>query len=87
MIKIFLIQFIIIFSRLLIFAIFARVIFSWFKSLNSGGLYNFLYAATEPVLTIVRRILPIKSGIDFSPIIAFLGIDLLRMFLLRLLGA
>lgn len=82
----FLIEFVSITTQLMIIALFARVIFSWFPSLSRGKLYVFLISATEPVLRVARRVTPKLGMIDISPIIAFIGLDLLRYFLLRLLG-
>lgn len=82
----FLIEFVSIATQLMILALFARVIFSWFPGLSRGRLYVFLLSATEPVLRVARRVTPRLGMIDISPIIAFIGLDLLRYFLLRLLG-
>ena len=87
MVRSFLAQFISIATQLLIVALFARVIFSWFPRFSSGRLYAFLHSSTEPVLRVARKITPRLGMIDISPIIAFIGLDLLRSLLLRLLGA
>ena len=60
-------------------AVFARIILSWFPLQPGGGMaqvFSLLYAVTEPVLGPVRRIIPpIGMGIDISPIIVILGIQ------------
>jgi YggT family protein len=69
------------------FALFARIILSWFP-IQPGGVmaqvFSFLYTITEPVLGPVRRIVPpIGGGIDISPIIVFIGIQVLASVLFR----
>lgn len=87
MVRVFFIQFVSVATQLLIFAIFARVILSWFPQAKRGRFSLFLESATEPVLRIARKVTPRFGFLDISPIIAFLGLDLLRYVVLRLLGA
>ncbi len=76
-----------------IFAIFARAILS----LLSQGTYNsattVLYSLTEPLLKICRKMVPELGGIDLSPLIALVALQLAKMLflpplqeLMRLLG-
>jgi YggT family protein len=47
---------------------------------------RFLYEATEPVLSRIRRLLPMSmGGIDFSPMILILAIMFLQSFLIQTL--
>jgi YggT family protein len=48
---------------------------------------QFLEKFTEPVLSPIRRVLPVslKFGIDISPVIAFLAIMFIRSFLVSTL--
>ena len=66
--------FIQIYSTLLII----RVLLTWFPSINW---YNQPFAAlsqiTDPYLNLFRSIIPPLGGIDFSPILAFLLLNLL----------
>lgn len=62
----------------------ARVILSWFVSPFSQ-IYRFFWGITEPVLAPIRNILPNLGGWDFSPIVAFIIIDLLSRFLISIL--
>ena len=60
-----------------------RAILSWFPTMNLGGIMEFLYAVTEPILAPIRKVLqqiPFLQGlpIDFSVLVAFLLIDILR---------
>jgi len=70
--------------NILFWLIFIRAIISWVNPDPYNPIVQFLYRATEPILTPIRRRLPM-SGIDFSPIIAFLAIMFLRYFLVETL--
>lgn len=87
MLQTYLSQFISIFTQILIFAIFARVILSWLRVAPRGFLFVILVETTEPILRIFRRLIPPLGGVvDLSPLFAFLALDLLRSILLRLLA-
>ncbi|MFH1355399.1 MAG: YggT family protein [Candidatus Omnitrophota bacterium] len=64
-----------------------RALISWVNPDPYNPVVQFLYKATEPILSPIRRILPfhLKIGIDISPIIAFLGLIFLKAFLVRTL--
>jgi YggT family protein len=60
-------------------ALFVRIILSWFP-INPGSvmaqIFSVLYTITEPVLGPVRRAIPpIGMGIDISPLILIIGIQ------------
>jgi len=66
--------------------ILARVILSFIRiSPYQNELVRLVYTVTEPVLEPIRRILPPMSGLDFSPLIALLLLDLLRRILYSIL--
>lgn len=65
--------------------LFARIILSWIPSPISGlgrTLYDIIHDLTEPVLRLVRGLLPpIRMGtvgLDLSPIIVFIAIAVIR---------
>ena len=67
-----------------VYVLFARVILSWFPiSPDSpfSAIYRVLHTVTEPVLAPVRRALPPVGmggmGLDLSPIIVLIGIQIL----------
>ncbi len=64
-----------------------RALLSWVNPDPYNPIVQFLYKVTEPVLSVIRRILPFGSGIgiDISPIIAFFIIIFLKSFLVRTL--
>lgn len=71
--------------RLLTLAIVARIILSWFRVSGWGGFYQFLAGVTEPVLALARKITPRMGMLDFSPLIALIGLDLLNALIIRIL--
>ena len=71
------IQFLIACLRIYTFVLIARIVFSWLPPRHmSTDLYRFLHKITEPVLKPFRRIIPPMGGIDFSPIAAFIVLEL-----------
>lgn len=58
-----------------------RAVLSWFPINPYNPLFRLVFAVTEPVLEPIRRLLPF-SGIDFSPFIAILIIQILMNFLI-----
>lgn len=65
--------------------ILARVILSFTSMDPYNPIRRTVYELTEPILAPIRRILPPTSGLDFSPLIALLLLELLRMLLFRLI--
>jgi len=63
---------------LLLIVLFARVILSWIR-LPYNALVHSIYRMTEPMLSPVRRILPLTWGIDFSPMILFVILLAIRI--------
>lgn len=59
----------------------ARAVLSWVNPDPYNAIVRFINAVTEPVLYQIRSRLPvIFGGIDFSPMIVFLGVIFLRTF-------
>ncbi|HFD80138.1 MAG TPA: YggT family protein [Gammaproteobacteria bacterium] len=65
-----------------LFAILIQVVLSWVNPGTYNPVVSLLYSITEPVLRPCRRLLPPISGIDLSPVIALIGLQLLKMLLL-----
>jgi YggT family protein len=62
--------------------IFLRAILSWFASNGtSNPLTDALKRITDPVLQPIQEALPATGGIDLSPLIALLGLELIKRFL------
>lgn len=62
--------------------ILARVLMSWFMQDPTNRLYQILIRITEPVLGPIRRIMP-RTGLDFSPLVAMLAIQVISRLLLN----
>jgi YggT family protein len=71
--------------RFLSLAVIARVLFSWIRPDPTIWLVRLVYDITEPILDPIRRALPLVGGIDFSPFVALLLLDLAERALLVLL--
>ena len=64
-----------------------RALLSWFPGANTGGVGEFLYAVTEPILAPIREVLwkiPFLQGIpiDFSVLVAYILIDVIRTIIM-----
>ncbi|MBN2472768.1 MAG: YggT family protein [Anaerolineae bacterium] len=59
------------------FVLLARVLISWVQVDPYHPAVQFLYQLTEPVLGPIRRVLPQTMGLDFSPIIAMILVQVL----------
>ena len=66
-------------------AILARVLLSWMPAKLPWGLGEFVFSVTEPILAPIRRAMPFAGGMDFSPIIAWIAIQVIASILLRIL--
>ena len=65
------------------YIIIARAIISWVNPDPYNPIVRFLYQATEPVLSRVRRMLPTMGGLDLSPLIVLIVIVFLQKFVIN----
>ena len=65
--------------------IFGRVLLSWMPTRLPWGLNDFIFSVTEPILAPIRRALPMAAGMDFSPLVALVLLQLVERLLLRIL--
>ena len=68
-------------ATILWIALLVRVILSWFNVDQSSPFYpivNIAHQLTEPILAPIRKVLPKTGMFDFSPIVAFILISLIR---------
>ena len=66
--------------------IIGRAVVSWVNADPYNPIVRFLHSVTEPVLSAIRRRVPVSySGIDFSPILVILAIVFLRAFVVQTL--
>ena len=81
----FLIQFIDLLYWVFVIAILARVLLSWTRIDPYHPLARLVVQITEPVLAPIRRLLPSAAGMDFSPVVAIIGLDIIRRLLTAIL--
>ncbi len=59
-------------------ALLIRIVLSWVPHNPYNQVIQFLYKITDPVLNPVRKLIPPFRGIDFSPIIVFIGLGIVK---------
>ena len=80
------IQFVDLLFQALWLIIFIRILLTWFPNINwYNQPFAFLKQVSDPILLPFRAIIPSFGGLDFSPIIAFFAIDIIRRLVLMLL--
>lgn len=65
-----------------IFSILIQAVLSWVNPGAYNPVSSILHNLTEPVLGPVRRYIPPMSGLDLSPLVAILGLQVLKMLVL-----
>ncbi|KAA1190430.1 YggT family protein [Pseudohalioglobus sediminis] len=63
------------------FALLATIILSWIAPGSGNPAVHLLYQITEPVMAPFRKLLPPMGGMDFSPILVFILINVLQIAL------
>ena len=69
--------------NVMIFAIFARAIMSWFPIDRNGPVVRAINAITEPMLEPLRRVIPRVGAVDITPMVAIL----LLVFISRVIAS
>lgn len=62
--------------------VFVAVIVSWIQLPPGNPIVGFVHTLTEPALEPIRRLMPAMGGIDFSPMVLLIGLQLLKSLLL-----
>ncbi|BAF60006.1 MAG: YggT family protein [Pelotomaculum sp.] len=62
-----------------------RILLSWVRHNPYQPVIRFIYEVTEPFLSLFRRIVPPVGPVDFSPIVAFFVLHLIRQVLISFL--
>lgn len=70
------------FLNIFFFTILVQVIISWVAPNQYNPVTVLLHQLNEPLLRPIRRLLPPMGGLDFSPLVAILLIQLSKMLLL-----
>lgn len=74
------------FFTILIWIMIIRILLTWFPNINwYNQPFRALKDTTDPILEPFRKIIPPLAGIDFSPIVAFLALEILREIIVRVL--
>lgn len=66
--------------NLLFYAIIIQVVMSWINPGWRHPVAEVLYAITEPLLRLGRRVVPVVSGIDFSPLVVIIVLKIVTIF-------
>ncbi len=73
--------------NVLIWILILRILLSWFPQVDwYKQPFKFIADVAEPILEPFRRLIPPISGLDFSPIVAFLVLGMLQKVLVAILG-
>ncbi len=70
---------------ILIFAIIARALLSWFPIDPYHPIAQFLFQITEPVLAPLRRVVPAIGMMDITPIVALILLQVLQAIVANIL--
>ena len=62
------------------FAILAMIILSWVAPGSPSPVVYLLHQLTEPVMAPFRKLLPSMGGLDLSPILVFIAIQIAQIF-------
>lgn len=65
------------------FAVLIQVVLSWVSPDAYNPATVILYRLTEPLLGRARRILPPTGGLDFSPLVVLIGLQLCQILLIK----
>ena len=68
-----------------IFALIVQVILSWVSPGAYNPIIGLLYSFNEPILRPARRVLPSTGGLDFSPLIALIFLNLVQILAVGIL--
>lgn len=80
-----LLNFGLLFCDIMSMAIFIQILMSWVVSTENRA-YVVIDSVTRPVMTLARRITPKTGMLDFSPIVAFIALEVLRNIWIILIG-
>jgi len=67
-------------------AVLLRVLFSWINPDPYNMLVRWVYQLTEPILAPLRRVIPPLGGLDITPMVALLILQLVHRLILSVLS-
>jgi len=65
-----------------VFSVFARAILSWMNGGSLNAVSGLLNSLTEPLLSFCRRLIPDIGGIDLSPLVVLIGLQMAKMLII-----
>lgn len=65
------------------FAVLILAILSWIAPAGYNPVAEVLQRITDPILRPVRSVIPLVGGIDLSPLVVLIGLQVLKMLLIR----
>ena len=68
-------------TKIYFFSILAAIIFSWIAPGSNHPALMLLHQINEPVMAPFRKLLPAMGGLDLSPIMVFIAINVLNILL------
>jgi YggT family protein len=77
--------FVIILARVLNIAILARVLLSWIPLDRENQFVVLIHEITEPILGPIRRAVPSFGGLDLSPMLGLILVEIMERVLLSIL--
>jgi YggT family protein len=63
----------------------AAVVMSWLQVPYNHPIAQIIHKLTDPALGPIRRLLPAFGGLDFSPMLLLIGLQMLKGFVARAL--
>ena len=63
------------------YSVIAMIVVSFLAPQSSHPAVEFIWELTEPVMAPLRQVLPPMGGLDFSPIILFIALNVIRVLL------
>ena len=67
--------------NIIFYSVLAIIVVSFLAPQSNHPAVEFLWQLTEPVMAPLRSIIPPMGGLDFSPILLFIGINVIRVSL------
>jgi YggT family protein len=64
------------------FAIIVHVVLSWISHGGPNPIASLLFSLTQPILRPIQRFVPPIGGLDLSPVVAIIGLQLLKLLIL-----
>ena len=67
--------------NIIFYSVIAMIVVSFLAPQSSHPAVEFIWELTEPVMAPLRQVLPPMGGLDFSPIILFIALNVIRVSL------